>query len=125
MTHVTSSCWAGGGESEKRSSRPLSGEAHHSEVAHTPSVVARPGTLLRLICRARIRALAGAPGTREFVAGLLDGWMGGQSRALLADQVVQRTSSTVFKPGARAQKVPTCTLPSIGLRLVNVTRSAT
>jgi hypothetical protein len=80
---------------------------------------------VRLIWRARIRVLAGAPGTREFVAGLLDGRMGGAITALLADQVVKRTSSTVLKPGVRAPNVPTFTLPSIGRRLVNVTRPAT
>jgi ATP-binding cassette subfamily C protein len=68
--------------------------------------VAKQGTQVRKIARARLRELAGDRARRPAVATLVDGWISGLSKALVADFPAKRAGEVKLKTGERVELPP-------------------
>jgi NHLM bacteriocin system ABC transporter ATP-binding protein len=69
--------------------------------------VAKQGTRVRRLSRSQLRALAADPSQRATIATMIDGWVGGLSRALTADMPLKRPGDVLLKPGERVELAQT------------------
>jgi NHLM bacteriocin system ABC transporter ATP-binding protein len=63
--------------------------------------VAKQGTVLRKIPRARLEEMAGDPRRGPTIAGLVDAWISGLSAALVVNHDSKRSEESLLRPGER------------------------